>query len=198
MRPLCAEHKTEYAIGVCDHCGITICRDCVTGPGTRCQPCGKRDFEPVPHARRWTLAAGIIVQAVALASGLFMLPIPSLILLALTGPLFLGAWVVVFQIWNHGLNWGRAETPLHSWILVFSVVILQASYFLANPLDSLRYARPEVYEMAVAIFLAWAVFLCVLFSFQRRRPSFFGNLAVHTILFSYIAGAFLPYFGELP
>jgi hypothetical protein len=157
-----------------------------------------------------TLAAGLVLGVVtAQAHGMFGGGSPTAlspvsILLAI--PLFLGVpfalvvlgFVGLFWIWGAQLFSGDASIPRRTASLVVVTTLLSTIVFATS--WKLGFAYQGVTH-TVTCAIASAVMLAgcgLLLGRLRKHPSFEGSLALHTLLFAWIASYAFPYLGETP
>jgi drug/metabolite transporter (DMT)-like permease len=141
---------------------------------------------------------GLFISRVPTALGPFpgMTAIPALFLssraLAIAVPSLL------FFVWNPGLFRGESKIPKRSHWLLAVVTILSVVWFTMSWEYGLQYQGARyVYGVCIAN-VVWIAFLGVMFAKWKGRSSFRLNLALHWLLFVWLAWYAFPYLGELP
>lgn len=192
----CATHQDEVAAAVCERCGDFYCLWCQSSEQGLCLRCERLISPALKTAMAWTLggAFGVLV-AMVLGQWTFM-PILNVFLFLYIGPFVLVFWSLMFLLWSHCLWSGRQETPKLSYGLMGFVVLTQFWYVLIGYSYFFRWQSIAYFFVVLGFFCVWLVVMLFVTQRQRHAPSFFGNLAFHWLLFSYIAGAYLPWFGE--
>jgi hypothetical protein len=106
--------------------------------------------------------------------------------------------VVLFFVWNPGLFGGEANIPRRSYILLITATVLSVLWFAVGWRDGLA-VQGAKYNYAISgINALWMVVLWLLFSRSRKEePSFTTNLAVHWVMFAWLAWYAFPFMGEL-
>lgn len=104
---------------------------------------------------------------------------------------------LLFFAWNPQLLRGQARTPKRTFALVATVVGLGLAYLVASWGPGLRHQGIEYTLFVDAESVACIAALCVLFFRSwRGEPSFGWNLALHWVLFAWLAWFAFPYLGE--
>jgi hypothetical protein len=105
--------------------------------------------------------------------------------------------VVLFFAWNPRLLRGQVRTPKRTLALVATVVGLGLAYLVASWGPGLRHQGIEYTLFVDAESVACIAILCVLcFRSWKGEPSFMWNLALHWVLFAWLAWFGFPYLGE--
>jgi len=106
---------------------------------------------------------------------------------------------VLFFIWNPGLFRGESKIPKRSHWLLAVATVLSVIWFVMGWKYGLQYqGAGYVYKVCVAN-VAWVAFLGGVFArYREGETSFKLNLALHWLLFAWLAWYAFPYLGELP
>jgi len=180
-----------------------------TNPG-KCQRGRISSLTPSLNDRTLTVFAGSSLVLPA-ALGLFLsggptmlCPLPTLTVLpALVfspiAPVVVVIPTLLFFAWNPALLRGVSAPPTRSYILFGALVALSVVYFVLSWGYGVRF-QGRKYTQAIAVANAiWIGLLAVLFVLSRvRKPTFVFNLALHWLLFAWLAWYAFPYLGELP
>lgn len=157
-----------------------------------------------------TLSAGAAIALVALQSlGLLGGGAPNLLSPAsvlLVFPVFMGfpplivvvIFVVAFLLWRPALFSGEARIPTRTLVLLAAVAVLSAVFYVSGWSYGIKYQG----ALNTGVCLALSVLLlvgCIVAAWRgRKRPSFPTSLALHSILFVWVASYAFPYLGEAP
>ena len=106
---------------------------------------------------------------------------------------------LLFFAWNPGLFRGESKLPKRSYGLLVVATILSVVWFVLGWKNGLHYqGTGYVYKVCVAT-IAWIAFLGAVFAWYWKRGSSFRlTLALHWLLFAWLAWYAFPYLGELP
>ncbi len=106
--------------------------------------------------------------------------------------------VLLFFAWNPGLFGGQAKVPRRSYILLIAATVLSVVWFAVGWRDGLAVQGAKYNYVISGINALWIVVLWLLFSRSRKgEPSFGTNLAVHWVMFAWLAWYAFPFMGEL-
>ena len=133
-------------------------------------------------------------------------PFPALtilpaFLLSSTGLYWLAVLVpsVFFWLWNPQLFYGSTRIPVRTFVLFFACVVLTIIWFVESWNFGLQYQGARFTYITCAcngILVAFIGTLLVVF--RKAAPSFWKVLAIHWLLFAWLAWGAFPYLGELP
>ena len=106
---------------------------------------------------------------------------------------------VFFWLWNPHLFAGSSKIPTRTFALFFACVVLTIIWFVESWNFGLQYqgARFTYVTCAFNGILAAAIG-ALLVVFRKTSPSFRKALAIHWLLFAWLAWCAFPYLGELP
>jgi hypothetical protein len=142
---------------------------------------------------------GLLISGAPTSLGPFpgMTAIPALFLSSRVVAVALPS--LLFFAWNPGLFRGESKIPKRSYWLLAAATILSVIWFAMGWKYGLQYQGARyVYEVCVAN-IAGIAFLAVAFSrYWKGGSSFRLNLALHWLLFAWLAWYAFPYLGELP
>lgn len=158
---------------------------------------------------RFTALATGIALLIPAAIGLFSSRVPTLIgpFPAITAiPAFVLSRAVavaipslIFFVWNAGLLNGRSQLPKRSYWLLITVTVLSVAWFVVGWRNGLHYQGTNYVYGVLTANVIWIGGLAVLFArYRQREVSFKLILALHGLLFAWLAWYALPYLGELP
>lgn len=106
--------------------------------------------------------------------------------------------MLIFFAWTPGLLRGQKTVPKRTVALFVSLAALTIVWFALGWNFGLQY-QGRVYTWTVlAVNGVWIVVLASLLVRFGKRESFAWNLAVHWLLFAWLAWFAFPYLGELP
>src|SRR5712692_694824 len=106
---------------------------------------------------------------------------------------------IFFLFWNPNLMRGQTEIPKRTYFLFVGAVLLTVIWFLGGWKFGLQYQGARFIYSVCAINMLWILFLAFfLFRARKRIPSFARSLALHWLLFAWLAWYAFPYLGELP
>jgi hypothetical protein len=106
---------------------------------------------------------------------------------------------LVFFAWNPGLFRGEKGLPKRSYGLLAVASILSVVWFVVGWKNGLHYQGVGYVYGVCVITVIWIAVLGALFGLYRKRESsFWPNLALHWLLFAWLAWYAFPYLGELP
>jgi hypothetical protein len=104
-----------------------------------------------------------------------------------------------FFAWNAGLLGVRSQLPNRSYWLLIIATILSVIWFVVGWRTGLHYQGPNYVHRVLAVNVVWLGCLATLFArFRQREVSLKLILALHFLLFTWLAWYALPYLGELP
>ena len=104
-----------------------------------------------------------------------------------------------FFAWNPGLLRGENRLPKRSFGLLAVATILSVIWFVVGWTNGLHYQGVGYVHRVCGATVAWIAFLGTLFTlYWKRESSFRLNLALHWLLFAWLAWYAFPYLGELP
>jgi len=107
--------------------------------------------------------------------------------------------VIFFFLWNPNLVRGQVEIPKRTYFLFAGTVLLTFVWFIGDWKFGLQYQGARFTYSVCAINAVWIFFLgSFLIRARKRSPSFAQNLALHWLLFAWLAWYAFPYLGELP
>jgi hypothetical protein len=105
--------------------------------------------------------------------------------------------IALFFLWNPELFKGAARTPKRSYVLMITATLLGIPWFAVGWKDGIAAQGARYNYSVLAVNIAWATVLWVLFTRNRKRePSFTANLLFHWVLFAWLAWYAFPFFGE--
>ena len=105
---------------------------------------------------------------------------------------------LIFFAWNPGLFRGEKKPPKRSYGLLVVAAILSVFWFVVDWKVGLHYQGVGYVHRVSVVTVAWIAFLGALFTLYWKRESFRLNLALHWLLFAWLAWYAFPYLGELP
>jgi hypothetical protein len=106
---------------------------------------------------------------------------------------------VLFFAWHPALFKGGKAFPKRTYVLFIALVVLSVAWFILGWKFGLQYQGTRYTYWVCAINALWiAVLAALLWQSRQRNISFAGNLAVHWLLFAWLAFYAFPYLGELP
>jgi hypothetical protein len=104
---------------------------------------------------------------------------------------------LLFFAWNPRLLWGQVRTPKRTYVLVVVGVMLGAANLIVSWSYGVRWQGTEYTLFVEAESVACIAILCgLLFRSWKSEPSFAWNLALHWVLFAWLAWFAFPYLGE--
>ena len=106
--------------------------------------------------------------------------------------------VVLFFVWNQGLFSGEAKIPRRSYILLIAATVLSVIWLAVGWRDGLAVQGAKYNYGISGINALLMVVLWLLFFWTRKgEPSFRTNLALHWVMFAWLAWYAFPFMGEL-
>jgi hypothetical protein len=103
----------------------------------------------------------------------------------------------LFLAWNPSLLCGQTGTPKRTYVVAALVVVLDVAYLVASWNLGVKYEGIEYTAFVTAGNVGWIAILSVLFiSSWKGEASFAWNLALHWVLFAWLAWFAFPYLGE--
>lgn len=106
---------------------------------------------------------------------------------------------LLFFVWNPGLFRGESRVPTRSYWLLAVATVLSVIWFVTGWKYGLRYQGARyVYEVCAANIAGLSLLAIVFSRYGKSKPSFGLNLALHWLLFVWLAWYAFPYLGELP
>jgi hypothetical protein len=107
--------------------------------------------------------------------------------------------VVFFLVWNPHLLRGQANIPKRTYFLFAGLIVLTVVWFVVGWKFGLQYQGARFTYLVCAVNAAWIALLGLLFiRAWKGNPSFPRSLALHWLLFVWLAWYAFPYLGELP
>lgn len=114
-------------------------------------------------------------------------------------PFFVVAlFVAAFLLWRPALFSGEARIPIRTFILLTVAAVLSAVVYASGWSYGIKYQG--AFNTGVCLSLS-VLFLvgCIAAAWRgRNRPSFPTSLALHPMLFAWLASYAFPYLGETP
>ncbi len=108
-------------------------------------------------------------------------------------PIAVAVPVVFFLLWNPHLLRGRAEVPKRTYFLFAGIIVLSIIWFVGGWKFGLQYQGPRFIYSVCAINVLWISLLGLLFIRSwKRNPSFPSSLALHWLLFAWLAWYAFP------
>lgn len=105
---------------------------------------------------------------------------------------------LIFFAWNPGLFRGENKPPTRSYGLLVVATILSVIWIVVGWKNGLHYQGVGYVHRVSVVTVAWIALLGTLFTLYWKRESFRLNLALHWLLFAWLAWYAFPYLGELP
>lgn len=103
-----------------------------------------------------------------------------------------------FFAWNPGFFQEKRVVPKRTVALFGSLVGLSVVWFVIGWNFGLQYQGPSYTWTMLAVNVLWIAVLTLLLLHSLKRESFTWNLAIHWLLFAWLAWCAFPYLGELP
>jgi hypothetical protein len=104
---------------------------------------------------------------------------------------------LLFFAWNPRLLLGQARTPKRTYVLIVLGVALGAVNLIVSWSYGVRWEGIGYTRLVSAESVLFMAILCVLFFRSwKDQPSFIWNLALHWVLFAWLAWFAFPYLGE--
>ena len=104
---------------------------------------------------------------------------------------------LLFFAWNPRLLYGQARTPKRTYVLVVLGVALGAVNLIVSWSYGVRWEGIGYTRLVSAESTLFMAILCVLFLYSwKGEQSFMWNLALHWVLFAWLAWFAFPYLGE--